>query len=235
VEFTPSLGKRRRPKSRKRRAACGAECPRARPGTTVPGVRLGGRFAGCPPETPETRCRLQRGSIGPRRDREGSPMWCGSRGDSVVRSRLRSRSSPSGGGPTASQASRSRRLLDAPAEGEKRETGSKPTRSPSGDRVEKPLSGGGTARSSSDGRAGGGTRNLGQVRDGLFGGLRCREPSLGAGSGPGFACTGPVPGLPSLAWVRERTDSFGPRPGTGRYHPRVCAVHFQPAASADGR
>lgn len=33
----------------------------------------------------------------------------------------------------------------------------------------------------------------GSVRDGLFGGLRCRGPSLGMASGPGFTCTAPFP------------------------------------------
>jgi hypothetical protein len=75
----------------------------------------------------------------------------------------------------ANQASCSHGLPDAPAEGKSWEPGSKPATSPPGDLVAKPPSGGGSATSSSDGRAGRGTSNLGPVRDGLFGGLRCRE------------------------------------------------------------
>lgn len=41
-------------------AACGASHRGPDRGQLVPGVRLGGRFAGCPPETPERRGRLRK-------------------------------------------------------------------------------------------------------------------------------------------------------------------------------
>lgn len=152
------------------------------------------------------------------------PMWCGSRDERCRWIPTPEQTDTFGCRPAASQASCSRRLLDASADGESRETGSKPARSPSGGPAEKPPSGGRSARSSSDDGAGRGYQIIGPVRDGLFGGLRYREPSLVDGertrlhlhrpcSPAAFAGRGS--GTDGLVWTETWDRSQSPSGGRG--------------------
>jgi len=102
-------------------------------GLMVPGVRLGGRFAGHPPETPQARCRLQkelptvRGGIV-----KGFRKRCGSRDEGCRWIPTPEQTDTLGCRLAASQASCSQGLPDAPAEGKSWEPGFQADRVASG-------------------------------------------------------------------------------------------------------